>query len=161
MSVTADTYMQYHATKQQNARTDPLAEILNNITKHPAAYVTRQTPDACEQYNTKQKEEATDIIHYSAKARNSIRQTNMQAVKDNKTIIKDGDTIRTRSGHISKNSERLPYRWSSTQAQPTCQPHQQMSYGQQHYLTILSIFLYDIFAGWPTGRHSTYSKKPH
>ena len=47
--------MQYHATKQQNARTDPLAEILNNITKYPATYAIRQTTDACEQYNTKQK----------------------------------------------------------------------------------------------------------
>ena len=54
-SVTADTYIQYHATKQQNVRTDPLVEILNNITKHPAAYATRQTPDACELYNTKKK----------------------------------------------------------------------------------------------------------
>ena len=81
MSVTADTYMQYHATKQQNARTDPLVEILNNITKHPAAYATRETPDACEQYNTKQKEEAKDSEHYSVEARNNIRQTDTQAVK--------------------------------------------------------------------------------
>ena len=110
MSVTADTYMQYHATKQQNARTAPLVEILNNITKHPAAYTTRQTPDACEQYITKQKEEAKDIKYYSAKARNSIRQTHTQAVNDNKTIIKDGDIIRTRSGCISKKPDRLAYR---------------------------------------------------
>ena len=110
MSVTADTYRQCHATKQQNERTDPLAEILNNITKHPPAYATIQTPDACEQYNTKQKEEAKDSEHYSAEARNSTRQTNTQAVKNNKTIIKDGDIIRTRSGHISKKPDRLAYR---------------------------------------------------
>ena len=110
MSVTADAYIKYHATKQQNARTDPLAEILSNITKHPAAYPTSQTPDACEQYNTKQKEEAKDSKHYSAEPRNSIRQTDAQAVKDNKTIIKDGDTIRTRSGHIGKKPDRLAYR---------------------------------------------------
>ena len=109
-SVTADAYIQYHATKQQNARTDPLVEILNNITKHPAAYATRQIPDACEQYNTKQKEEAEDSKHYSAEPRNSIRQTDTQAVKDSKTIIKDGDTIRTRSGCISKKLDRLAYR---------------------------------------------------
>ena len=90
---------------------DSLAEILNNITKHPAAYTTRQTPNACEQYDTKQKEEAKDSKHYSAEARNSIRQINTQAVKDNKTITKDGDTIRTRSGHISKKKlDRLAYR---------------------------------------------------
>ena len=28
-----DAYIQYHSTKQQNARADPLADILNNITK--------------------------------------------------------------------------------------------------------------------------------
>ena len=104
-SVTADAYIQYYATKQQNARTDPLAEILNNITKHPAAYATRQTPDACEQYNTKQKEEAKESKHYSVEPRNSIRKTDTQAVKDNKTIIKDGDTIRTKSGCISKKKQ--------------------------------------------------------
>ena len=90
-----DTYN----TMQQSSKTQgqtPLAEILNNITKHPAAYATRQTLNACEQSNTKQKEEAKDSEHYSAKARYSIRQTNTQAVKANKTIIKDGDTIRTR-----------------------------------------------------------------
>ena len=54
-AVTADTYIQYHSTKQQNARADPLAEILNNITKNPAAYATRQTTNASEQSYTKQK----------------------------------------------------------------------------------------------------------
>ena len=43
MAVTADTYIWYQSTKQHDTRTDPLAEMLNNITKHPAAYVTRQT----------------------------------------------------------------------------------------------------------------------
>ena len=37
-TVMADTYIQYHSTKQQNARADPLADILNNITKNPVAY---------------------------------------------------------------------------------------------------------------------------
>ena len=90
-------------------RTDPLVEILNNTTKHPATYATRQTPDTCEQYNTKQKEEPKDSEHDIMEPRNSIRQTDTQAVKDNKTIIKDGDTIRTRSGCISKKPDRLAY----------------------------------------------------
>ena len=107
MAVTTETYIQYHCTKQQNAREDPLADILNNITKNPAAYATRQTPSACEQSNTKQKEEAKDKEHCSVEARNSIRQMCTQAVKDNRTIIKDGDTIRTRSGYISKKLDRL------------------------------------------------------
>ena len=32
-TVMVDAYIQYHSTKQQNARADPLADILNNITK--------------------------------------------------------------------------------------------------------------------------------
>ena len=32
-TIMADAHIQYHSTKQQNARADPLADILNNITK--------------------------------------------------------------------------------------------------------------------------------
>ena len=95
-AVIADTYIQYHSRKQQNTRTDPLAEILNNITKNPAAYVTRQTTNDSEQSNTKQKEEAKDNEHCSKEASNNTKQPCTQAVKDNRTIIKYGDTIRTR-----------------------------------------------------------------
>ena len=48
------------------------------------------------------KEEAKDNEHCSTEAKNITRQMCTQAVKDNRTIIKDGDTIRTRSGCISK-----------------------------------------------------------
>ena len=106
-AVTVDTYIQYHSTKQQNTRTDPLAEILNNIIKNPAAYVTRQTTNDSEQSNTKQKEEAKDSEHCSMEASNITKQLCTQAAKDNRTIIKYGDTIRTRSGHISKKLDRL------------------------------------------------------
>ena len=34
---------------------------------------------------------------------NSSRQTCTEIIRDNKTIIHDGDTIKTRSGCISKN----------------------------------------------------------
>ena len=104
---TADTYIQYQSTKQHSTRADPLAEILYNITKNPAAYVTRQTTNDSEQSNTKQKEEAKDNEHCSMKASNTTKQPCTQAVKDNRTIIKYGDTIRTRSEHISKNTDRL------------------------------------------------------
>ena len=40
----ADTYLQYQSTKQSNAGTDPLADILSNINKNPTAYTTVQTP---------------------------------------------------------------------------------------------------------------------
>ena len=74
-AVTADTYIQYHSTKQRNARADPLAEILNNITKNPAAYVTRKTTNDSGQSNTKQKEKAQDNEHCSMEAKNITRQT--------------------------------------------------------------------------------------
>ena len=44
-TVMADAYIQYHSTKQQNARADPLAIILNNITKNPVVYTTIQIPN--------------------------------------------------------------------------------------------------------------------
>ena len=109
-AVTADTYIQYQSTKQHSTRADPLAEILNNITKNPAAYVTRQTTNDSEQSNTKQEEEAKDNEHCSMKESNITKQPCTQAVKDNRTIIKHGDTIRTRSGCISKKLDRLEYR---------------------------------------------------
>ena len=109
-AVTADTYIQYQSTKQQGARTDPLAEMLNNITKHPAAYVTRQTTGNSEQSITKQVEEAKNNEHYSMESNSTTKQPCAQDVKDKSTRIEYGDTIRTRSGHISKNPNRLEYR---------------------------------------------------
>ena len=57
-TVTEDAYIQYHSTKQQNSRTDPPADILNNITKNPVAYATIQMPNITGQPDKKQKEEA-------------------------------------------------------------------------------------------------------
>ena len=54
-ALTVDTYIQYQSTKQQGTRADPLAEMLNNINKHPAAYVTKQTTSDSEQSNNKTK----------------------------------------------------------------------------------------------------------
>ena len=42
-SITADTYLQYKATKQHCTRTDPLVDILNSINKTPTAHVNAQT----------------------------------------------------------------------------------------------------------------------
>ena len=86
-AVTADTYIQYQSTKQHGTRADPLAEMLNNIAKHPAAYVTRQITSDSEQSNTKQKEEAKDNEHCSVEANNTTKQPCTQAVKDNRTIV--------------------------------------------------------------------------
>ena len=66
-SITADIYLQYQSTKQSHTRTDPLADILNNINKNSTAYVTTNAPSNNshsgqyqEQTNTSQKEEAKD-----------------------------------------------------------------------------------------------------
>ena len=40
----ADTYLQYQSTKQSCTRTDPLADIFENINKNPTAYASVQTP---------------------------------------------------------------------------------------------------------------------
>ena len=62
-TITVDTYLQYQSTKQSHTRTDPLADILNNINKNPTAYVTTNAPSNNshsgqyhEQTNTSQKE---------------------------------------------------------------------------------------------------------
>ena len=108
-TVTADAYIQYHSTKQQNARLDPLADILNTITKNPVAYATIQTTNIPEQFEEKQKEEAKDKEQHSSKASNSSRQACTDAIRDNRTIMHDGDTIRTRSGCVGKKPHRLMY----------------------------------------------------
>ena len=41
--MTADAYLKHHSHKQCQITTDPLAEILNNITKNPGSYDIKQT----------------------------------------------------------------------------------------------------------------------
>ena len=84
--------------------------MLNNINKHPAVYVTRQTTSDSEQSNTKQKEEAKDNEQCSVETNDTTKQPCTQAVIDDRTIIEHGDTIRTRSGCISRKLDRLEYR---------------------------------------------------
>ena len=57
----------------------------------------------------KQKEEAKDKEKYSSKARNSSRQACTDIIRDNRIIIHDGATIRTRSGCVSKKPHILVY----------------------------------------------------
>ena len=108
--MTADTYLRHHSHKQCHIATDPLAEILSKITKNLGAYTTKQTTSDKNQYNTKQKGEAKDSKHHSMEASNTTKQLFTQAVKDNRTIMEYGDTIRTRSGGISRKPDRLEYR---------------------------------------------------
>ena len=109
-TLTSDAYLKHHSHKQCHITTDPLAEILSNISKNPGAYATKQTTSNKNQSNTKQKEEAKENEHCSMEASNTTKQPFTQAVKDNRTIIEYGDIMRTRSGHISKKPDRLEYR---------------------------------------------------
>ena len=84
--------------------------MLNNITKHPAAYVTRQMTGNSEQYITKQVEEAKNNEHCSLEVNGTTKQPCAQDVKDKNTRIEYGDTIRTRSGHMGRKLDRLRYR---------------------------------------------------
>ena len=84
-AVMADAHIQYHSTKQQNARADPLADILNNITKNPVAYTMIQTPNLNNilgQADKEQKEGAKDKEQYSSKAKNSSGQTCTDVIRD-------------------------------------------------------------------------------
>ena len=42
-TVTADAYLQHQSNTQSNITTDPLADLLNNINRNPAAYNNKQS----------------------------------------------------------------------------------------------------------------------
>ena len=65
--MTADAYLKHNSHKQCDITTDPLAEILSNITKTLGTYATRQTTSDKEQSCTKQKEEAENNEHHAQK----------------------------------------------------------------------------------------------
>ena len=105
--MTADAYIKHHSHKQCQITTDPLAEILDNITKNPGSYNTKQTTNNNNKSDSKQKEEEKDSGQYGMEASNTTKQPVTQATKDNRTITVYGDNIRTRSGCMSKKSDRL------------------------------------------------------
>ena len=109
-TVTADAYIKHHSHKQCQLTTDPLAEILNNITKNPGSYNTKQTTNNNNKSDSKQKEEEKGQWTYGMEASNTTKQPVIRATKDNRTVTEYGDNIRTRSGHISKKPDRLEYR---------------------------------------------------
>ena len=72
--MTADKYVQHHYNKQSSIKTDPLAEILNNINRNPAIYGTRQvmntnnTYEQCNEQNTnKIAQQEANIEQYNRK----------------------------------------------------------------------------------------------
>ena len=103
--VTADTYMQYHTTKQLHTRTNPLADILNNINKNLTPYVNMNTNSSNkhsgqqhQQANNNEKGEARDKEQNSTVANNEQRQENTNIPIDKRTISQGSEVIKTRSG---------------------------------------------------------------
>ena len=105
MSITADTYLKYHATKQSHTWTDPLAGILNNINNNPDAYgnaYANSKNSHSAQYNhptnNNQKGEAMDMEQNSIVANNRQKQENTNTPKSKGTLSQDSKVIKTRSG---------------------------------------------------------------
>ena len=88
--MTADAYIKCLSYKQCQTTTDPLAEILNNITKNPGSYTTKQTTSNKNKLDTKQKEEEKDSGQYIMEAGNANKQSVTHVIKDNRTIIEYG-----------------------------------------------------------------------
>ena len=114
-TVTADTYLQHQSNKQSNTKTDPLAEILNNINRNPAIYATRQARNinrTCGQYNeqttNKTVQEEANIEQDNKKAENSQDRGTGGTCKK-RASLQENEVKRTRSGHIVRKPDRLTY----------------------------------------------------
>ena len=155
-TVTADKFLQYQYNKQSSIKTDPLAEILNNINRNPAIYSTghtRNTNNTCEQYNeqstNKIAQQETNIEQYNKKP-DSGKERGTSSSHDGKASLQENKVNRTRSGCIAKSqTDSHIYIHSNRPADMLATP--QMSYGWHHYFAILSIFLYDIL---PAGQQA-------
>ena len=112
-SVRADAYLQYHAAKQSCTRTDPLADILNNINNNPAAYTKAyidnndsHSAQCNQQTNNTQKGKAIDKKEQSSVI---ARQETIKVPKDKRTISQDSKVFKTRSRQIVRKLDRLVY----------------------------------------------------
>ena len=114
-TVTTDTYIQHQSHTLSNKTTDPLAEILNNISNNPALYATEwttTTSNTCDQYKeqnaNKSVQKEADIEQYLKKADISHKKgiVNICAKSDS---LQENEVNRTRSGHIVKKPDRLIY----------------------------------------------------
>ena len=114
-TVTADMYLQHQSNKQSNIKTDPLAEILNNIKRNPAIYTTRQvsninnTSEQCnDQTTNKIVQEEADIEQYNKKA-DSSQERGTGSTCDKRTSLQENKVNRTRSRCIVRKPDRLTY----------------------------------------------------
>ena len=86
--MTADAYLQHQSNKQSNIKTDPCAEILNNINRNLAIYTTRHasninnTSEQCnEQTTNKIVQEEADIEQYNKKGRQQSGERKRQCMQ--------------------------------------------------------------------------------
>ena len=115
-SITADTYQQYHTTKESYARTDPLADILNNINKNLMAYIETQTNKNSnhdgqfhQQTDSNQKGEVRDREQHNEMANNEQRWENTSIPTDIRSVSLVREVIKTRYGWTIKKPYRLVY----------------------------------------------------
>ena len=113
--MTADKYLQHQSNKQSNIKTDPLAEILNNINRNPAIYGTREVwniNNTCEQYNeqttNKIAQQEANIEQYNKKP-DSGNERGTSGSHDRKTSLQENEVNRTKSGCIVRKPDRLTY----------------------------------------------------
>ena len=107
--MTADTYLQHQSNKQSNITTDPLADLLNNINKNPAAYANKQALNSVTkgkqcigQINNKSlQQEAKNIGQCTKKAGISHKEGTDDS-RENIPTRQESEVTRTRLGCIIK-----------------------------------------------------------
>ena len=100
---TADTYLQHQSIKHSNIKTDPLAEILNNINKNPAVYNNIQL------INNKSLQQEARAIEQCTKRADTSHKEGEDVPQDNRSVCQGSEVKRTRSGCIVKKPDRLTY----------------------------------------------------
>ena len=101
--MTADAYLQHQSNKNSNIKTDPLAEILNNINKNPSVYVNRQL------INNKSLQQEAKAIEQCTKRADTSHKEGEGIPQDNRSVFQGSEIKRTRSGCIVKKTDRLTY----------------------------------------------------
>ena len=104
-TITAETYLQYKSAKQGCTRTDPLADILNNINKTMTANVNTHTHSSNkqsgyyeQQSSHNQEEEANDEEYKKTVTKNEHRQEKTNVPVDKRASSNDHGVVKTRSG---------------------------------------------------------------
>ena len=115
-TITAETCLQYESAKQGCTRTDPLADILNNINKTMTANVNMHTHSSNkqsghyeQQSSHNQEGEENDEEHKKTVTKNEQRQEKTNVPVDKRTSYNHNGVIKTKSGWLIKKPDRLGY----------------------------------------------------